>query len=628
MPGGATVPSPHVLVPRLAAVTPRAYLDDSDTALPLPDLVRRIVRDGRTRVARLVGPPGAGKSIAMRHLSAVLPPDAGVLLVDGDLPPWPQDDRNAFALVLCCGRESFAMEAGSTLRMAPWCGDDLIEYLLARHRERCASVMARVKAAGAQGELDGSPELWSLALDLMADHDALATPTEALRHVLSAQLGDEGLRWFATEYCATRLLRDERDEFVSPAPPGRGGPDLVRLLGHRAVRVVLAAQRIVWDLAAGGGGEYLRYHFPPDLVREVARLLAFRLPAGRALQSFVDGRDRATHRTAATLQLAADAAWRPSPGSKPTLTGAVLGGAKWAGIDLRNACVSAADLSGADLDGAALDGAAAGAVVLRQARLRAATLKGLRAMHADLHGADLATAGADGACFDCADLSGADLRAASLNKASLRGADLRGAKVSGAELRGADLSGAKLEGACLNGAGLRGATLDSVCLRDVELARADFRRAKLTGCDLQAADLSGAAFNRARFTGSDLTAATLRGADLRRACLRETGLADVDLESADLRRADFTGASFHLGSTRAGLVGSVVPCEGSKTGFYTDEFEEQYYRPPAEIRKANLCNADLRGAKVDGVDFYLVDLRGARYTAHQARHFRRCGAIL
>jgi hypothetical protein len=36
----------------------------------------------------------------------------------------------------------------------------------------------------------------------------------------------------------------------------------------------------------------------------------------------------------------------------------------------------------------------------------------------------------------------------------------------------------------------------------------------------------------------------------------------------------------------------------------------------------------LRGAIIDGVDFYLVDLRGAKYDHRQAEHFRRCGAIL
>jgi uncharacterized protein YjbI with pentapeptide repeats len=46
------------------------------------------------------------------------------------------------------------------------------------------------------------------------------------------------------------------------------------------------------------------------------------------------------------------------------------------------------------------------------------------------------------------------------------------------------------------------------------------------------------------------------------------------------------------------------------------------------IRKANLCRADLRGAKIDGVDFYLVDLRGAPYDPDQEAVFRKYGAIL
>ena len=141
--------------------------------------------------------------------------------------------------------------------------------------------------------------------------------------------------------------------------------------------------------------------------------------------------------------------------------------------------------------------------------------------------------------------------------------------------------------------------------------------------DLRGADLSGAVLNMSLFTG-----ACLAGVNLHKADLRETGLADIDLEGADLRRANLRGASFHLGSTRSGLVGSVIPCEGSKTGFYTDEREEQTYRRPEDIRKANLSHADLRGARIKGVDFYLVDVRGAKYTRRQGTYFKKCGAII
>ena len=58
------------------------------------------------------------------------------------------------------------------------------------------------------------------------------------------------------------------------------------------------------------------------------------------------------------------------------------------------------------------------------------------------------------------------------------------------------------------------------------------------------------------------------------------------------------------------------------------DYDEQTYKAPEEIRKANLCGVDLRGAILDGVDFYLVDLRGAKYDEKYADHLRRCGAIL
>jgi uncharacterized protein YjbI with pentapeptide repeats len=100
------------------------------------------------------------------------------------------------------------------------------------------------------------------------------------------------------------------------------------------------------------------------------------------------------------------------------------------------------------------------------------------------------------------------------------------------------------------------------------------------------------------------------------------------MEGACLRDADLRGATFHMGSSRSGLVNSPFASEGTRTGFYTDESSEQHFKAPEEIRKANLRGADLRGARIENVDFYLVDLREARYDAEQEEHFRRCRAIL
>ena len=100
--------------------------------------------------------------------------------------------------------------------------------------------------------------------------------------------------------------------------------------------------------------------------------------------------------------------------------------------------------------------------------------------------------------------------------------------------------------------------------------------------------------------------------------LRDARLAEIDWPGACLRDANLQGVNFHLGSTRSGMIDSPIPCEGSRTGFYTDDFLDRDVKPAEEIRKANLRGADLRGANIRDVDFYLVNLRDARYTADQA----------
>ena len=140
--------------------------------------------------------------------------------------------------------------------------------------------------------------------------------------------------------------------------------------------------------------------------------------------------------------------------------------------------------------------------------------------------------------------------------------------------------------------------------------------------------LPGADFSGASLRGALLTETTMPKADFHGACLFNTGLAAIDWEQANLRGANLRGASFHLGSSRSGLGDSPIASFGSRTGFYTDDSNEQDFKSPEEIRKANLRGSDLRGANIEGVDFYLVDLRDAHYDSRQEQHFRGCGAIL
>ena len=165
-------------------------------------------------------------------------------------------------------------------------------------------------------------------------------------------------------------------------------------------------------------------------------------------------------------------------------------------------------------------------------------------------------------------------------------------------------------------------------MRDATLDGASFAHASAVQCIFEGIDLADADFDTATLTGSLFTGSRMPHANFRGAKLTSSGLAEIDWPGADLRDADLRGATFHMGSSRSGLVGSPIACEGSRTGFYTDDYNDQDFKAPEEIRKANLRDADLRGANIDGVDFYLVDLRGAKYTPEQAKHFARCGAIL
>src|SRR5262249_30405008 len=72
------------------------------------------------------------------------------------------------SLVIVTPRLTSPLKRLPVYRLASWGQDDLIEYLLAAHWGRCASVMARLKVSGDREFLRGIPELWTVVLDRMA----------------------------------------------------------------------------------------------------------------------------------------------------------------------------------------------------------------------------------------------------------------------------------------------------------------------------------------------------------------------------------------------------------------------------------------------------------------------------
>jgi uncharacterized protein YjbI with pentapeptide repeats len=636
-----------MIEPRRAAVKPRVLSAASGEVVPLEDMVRRHVDAGAWGVVAVLGPAGSGKTTALGHLAAVLPdPDRIAFLDDPSLPEvlTLTDQEPSRLVVVAASSERAVALAGSapnqrealpatgllaSYRLAPWTEDDRIEYLLAVHKPRCAAVMARVRPADRR-LLGGVPELWQIVLDRLVGDDTLPDARTALHRYLEEHLSDTDLLERARSACLNAVLLG--DNGLRPALEALARPGftagLLRALRHAVAQVLLAAERIAADLHRDADCDYLAKRLPRDLVRAAATLIGQDSPGLDHLYRLLAGPSW-SHAMAASLLHALNIGWAPDRARPPFLAGAYLDGASWPGVKLPGASLVDTDLTGANLQEADLSNVVAHKACLRVSRLHAACLEHLDATGADLAGADLSEASAGSARFEGADLSGADLTGATLSGASFFGAHLTGAAFRGATLTGAELRGARLEEADFADADLGGATLSGLRLREAAWAGARFRRAKLNGCDLEYLDfLPGADFQGADLTGALLTGTTMAGACFDGARLREAGLAEVDWPGASLRGADLRGASFHLGSSRSGLVGSPIACEGSRTGFYTDDYEEQTYKAPEEIRKANLCGADLRGARLDGVDFYLVDLRGAQYDPGHEEHLRRSGAIL
>ena len=606
--------------PERAPVAPRARRLPNGEVLPLEQIAMQFVRHGERGVIHLGGGPGSGKTTALRHLAAVLPRDTRVLLFDGEPSAHLRAPVGEHLAVVASDKPPRDDRLAHVV-LAGWCEDDLIEYLLATHAPQCKAIMARVRAdQEAASRLGGSPMLWRIALDEFAADEALRFVASAVRKRVFDLLESNRCATAALIWCLKRARRQQ---------PIFELPDAVMpILAQPAVQALLGAEHLADLLSLGRVADELN-DLPHGLVRETALLVRAR-PAARArlAEGVSGGGGGGGAPGAASILAAADPTWRPGvPGIN--LADALLERVSWRGVDLSSANLVQADFTCADLTRADLSATAARGAQFRAAKLRRARMRGINAPAARFVGANL-----QGASLVKADLSGATLTNANLTGASLRGANLTKANLSDARCIGTRFDKASLVGTSLKGADLAYAMFTAARLDRVwfdaskPLEHTRFRNARVTRCDLGHVRGTGLDFGEADLSYSDLTRSALREANFVRARLRKAKLAHVDWEGADLRRADLRGATFHLGSCRSGLVGSTVPCEGSRTGFYTDELDEQEFKSPEEIRKANLCGADLRGAKIKGVDFYLVDLRGARYTRRQARYLQKCGAIL
>lgn len=516
-------------------------------------------------------------------------------------------------------------------RLAKWSIDDVIEYLMSRWPQRCSSVVSRLQQAGDGGEgefdsLDGCPCVWQVALDRMAKDEALVSPVEAvLQEIAAVAIYPERLAALQ-DLCLDLVTGQTSSKRVRKIAEYAG--QIARLTAPPDIRLRLAADGVIATLRGSGPPRKLCPPLPAHVVQQVSRLVVDSI-TDRLNAIVADRKADQFDASAVSILVALSSEWRPEKYANLKLDRAVLDGVRWEGVELASTSLLRASLVNSVLAGADLMLAQMNSADLHSSDLREANLTSVGAGHANFAEADLRGVVAQNAFFMDATFEGANLDLAKLEKARLGAANLTRASLRGACLQEADLRSALVDDADFSGAVFDAAELDGVPLGRANIAGASFYGTSLRRCDLEFIEPgSGMEFRAARLMEAHLTGAQLPNARMANADLRSTGLADINLEGADLRNVQLDNSTFHMGSSRSGLVDSPLASEGTRTGFYTDEYEEQHYRDPEEVRKANLRSADLRGASVMNADFYLVDLRGAIYDEDQREHFERCGAIL
>src|SRR5438477_9587261 len=171
--------------PPAAVVRPRAVVGDA--SLPVERVIEPLLHGSGCTIC-LLGKPGAGKSTAIRYLRSAFLTRGDVKLLDEPAPP--QEVRPAGKFFIVATAEPGLHKSMVRVMLAPWSDDDMMEYLLVAHRDRCTSVLSRLHADADRHALEGVPELCRIVLDESAEDAALASLSAALRkHIARVNVG-------------------------------------------------------------------------------------------------------------------------------------------------------------------------------------------------------------------------------------------------------------------------------------------------------------------------------------------------------------------------------------------------------------------------------------------------------
>ena len=609
-----------------AAVEPRARgttRSNWTSTLLLTDIISELI-DSQTTAVRLTG---EGKTSAIRHLRDHFADYPGVRFIDDSQPV-----NNIADWKLTVFSAPSYVRGNLELVIARWWIDDCIEYLIAKAPQHCKSVMARLIEADDLWLTSGSPRVTAICLDIMSDDESIESIESAIvKHLDSIEFKRASHRARVIKKCHEHLLNDaaigiELQRFV----PRFLDQQLVKFLSVQTVRYVLAAKQLAKDLAQHKTPNCLQQTWPPAWIEYFADTLC-QTEHPEAIEFLNDLSNNAHDRNssnAASVLFKRNANWRPRRQSSFSLCGVQLSGFEAIEFSVEDSLITNADFSNAILPSCNLKKSIATGTDFSNADLSHSNLELFTGKHANFCSATLRNVNANKTKFDDSIFTNAILDFGDFSHADFCNSDLSGASFKSTKLHSTDFSGCQFNDTILAGATLEQAILESVDLRNAQIQKTEFRYCLMHACNLEDHILQEIIFE-----GCDLHSALLSNSQLDRCALNHCNLSNAKLGAivwtdCDLTKANFTGCHFFYGSTRSGLVGSPYPSHGTRTGFYTDDYDDHHFKRIEDIRKASLQGCDLTDAKVEQADFYLVDLRGAKYDAEQLAHFQKCGAIL
>src|SRR5262245_44106130 len=250
--------------------------EGSTEPVRIEDALERRLEQQRSGRVFLSGSHGAGKRTALEYARLYFEDRTDIAF--GNASAGENDPGVRLRVRLeSPGERSLPIER---LELVPWRRDEWIEYLLARHRDDCSDVMARLEEPETELDLKGRPLVWAAILDQLARDPSLPNAFEALRAAVRASFSrPEAYRaagehcWFALSHAldlerASQELRALADVEPLAAP----------LLNQGCVHLLLGAEHVAETLARASTCELPR-RLPDTFLRAVRPL--FR-SAGRA----------------------------------------------------------------------------------------------------------------------------------------------------------------------------------------------------------------------------------------------------------------------------------------------------------------------------------------------------------